>query len=106
VTLAKAFYHPDEFAAEVEQVERKLKESGNVVRIRHELYYDWSGDPAVDFRIVMPDSLLTKGKLLNETIYVENMLRDLHLQERWGVYPYFNVRAQSEQEAMQEPSWA
>ena len=105
--LARAFFHEREFADAVEKVEQKLRQSGDVIRIRHELDYDSTGDPAVYFRILMPDSSLTKDKLLRATDDVANVLaRDLHPEEQWGVNPYFTFRAQSEQEAMQEPSWA
>ncbi|MGO9262996.1 MAG: hypothetical protein ACLQU1_42970 [Bryobacteraceae bacterium] len=107
VILTRAFLHAREFAEAVEKVEQKLRESGSVIRIRHELDYDSTGDPAVYFRIVMPDSSLTKDKLLRATDDVANALvEDLDLPEQWGVYPYFRFRSQSEQEKMQELSWA
>lgn len=107
VIPARAFIHEREFAEVVERVEQKLRASGSVIRIRHELDYDSTGDPAVYFRIVMPDSSLRKDNLLRATDDVANALvEDLQPQERWGVYPYFRFRSQSGQEAMQEPSWA
>ena len=102
VILPRAFIHQQEFAEAVEKVEQILKASGNVVRIRHDLDYDSTGDPAAYFRIVMPDELLARGKLLRETDEVSNILiRDLDLQERWGVSAYFRFRSQSEQEKIQ-----
>lgn len=103
--LPRAFIHPREFADAVEKVERKL--AASVVRIRHELDYDSTGDPAVYFRIVMPDGSLTKDRSMKTTTYVSNVIvEELDLGERWGIRPYFSFRSQSEQEAMQEPSWA
>jgi hypothetical protein len=105
MNLPRAFMHEREFADAVEKVAQKL--AGEGVRIRHELDYDWSGDPAVYFRVVMPDASVTEDKLLEATRYVSNMIaEDLQPQEQWGVYPYFRFRSQSEQEKMQEPSWA
>lgn len=101
----RAFARPREFADEVAKVEQKLGDK--VIRIRYSLDYDSTGDPAVKFRVVMPDSSLVKGKLLDATQDVSNVIEEeLQPEERWGVYAYFNFRAQSEQEAMQEPAWA
>lgn len=104
--LPKAFYHEREFAEAVKKVEEKLKETGNVIRVRHELNYDSTGDPAVYFRVLMPDSAL-ETNILEATREVSWTIEEaLDLREYWGVYPYFSFRSASEQEAMQEPSWA
>ena len=103
--LPKAFFHPREFADAVESVERKLGDK--VIRIRHTLDYDSTGDFAVKFRVLMPDSSLEKGKLLASTQSVSNViLQELDPHEQWGVYPYFTFRGESEQQQMQEPTWA
>ena len=102
--LPKAFFHPREFADAVEKVERKLGD--RVIRIRHTLDYDSTGDPAVKFRVVMPDSSMTRDKLLVSGQYVSNVIRqELDPHEHWGVYPYFSFRSQSGQQEMQEPAW-
>jgi hypothetical protein len=107
VILPRAFIHQREFAEAVERVEQKLRESGQVVRVRHDLDYDSTGEPAVYFRIVMPDSSFADVRLLAATDDVANaLIGDLDPLERWGVYPYFRYRSQSGQEATQEPSWA
>jgi hypothetical protein len=101
----RAFARQREFADEVSKVEEKLGDK--VVRIRYALDYDSTGDPAVHFRVVMPDSSLTKDRLLEATRYVSSVIeQELQPEERWGVYAYFNFRAQSEQQEMQEPAWA
>lgn len=101
----RAFIHQSEFAAAVKKVEDQLGDE--VIRIRYDLDYDSTGDPAVYFRIVLPDSSLAKGKLLEATRDVSFALeQQLQLREYWGVYPYFRFRRHSEQEAMQEPAWA
>ncbi|SPF50066.1 hypothetical protein SBA4_4250003 [Candidatus Sulfopaludibacter sp. SbA4] len=103
--FTKAFSYEREFAEAVKKVEQELGDK--VIRIRYSLDYDSTGDPAVKFRIVMPDSSLTKDKLLEATQHVSWVIeRELKPEETWGVYPYFNFRAESEQEAMQEPAWA
>ena len=106
VILPKAFYHEREFAEEVKKVEQKLQETGNVIRVRHELNYDSTGDPAVYFRVLMTDAAL-ETNILEATQGVSWIIEEnLDLREYWGVYPYFRFRSASEQEAMQEPSWA
>lgn len=103
--LPRAFLHEDEFAAAVKKVEEKL--GCEVVHISHSVDYDSTGDPAVHFRIVMPDKSFEKDQLLEKTRHVSFVIaRELQPEERWGVYPYFRFRSQSEQEAMQEPAWA
>jgi ribosome-binding factor A len=103
--VPKAFVHQREFADAVDRVGQKL--GANIVRIRHSLDYDSTGDPAVYFRVVMPDSSLTRDKLLEATRHVSFLIeQELQPQEEWGVFPYFRFRSQSEQEAMQEPAWA
>lgn len=105
IVYTRAFAHKREFADAVARVEEKLGDQ--VIRIRYSLDYDSTGDPAVKFRVVMPDSSLAKGKLLESTRHVSFVIEDeLQPLETWGVYPYFNFRAQSEQEEMQEPAWA
>ncbi len=89
----------------MDRVGQKLRD--HVVRIRHTLDYDSTGDPAVYFRVIMPDSSLTRDKFLEATRYVSFVIeQELQPQEQWGVFPYFRFRSQSEQEAMQEPAWA
>lgn len=103
--VPKAFVHQREFADAVERVEQKLGD--RVIRIRHALDYDSTGDPAVYFRVVMPDASLADDKLLETTRHVSFVIEhELQPQEQWGVYPYFRFRSQSEQQAMQEPAWA
>ena len=105
VVHPRAFVHQREFADAVERAEQKLKD--NVISIRHTLDYDSTGDPAVYLRVVMPDSSLTKDRLLKATRHVSFVIeQELQPQEQWGVYPYFRFRSQSEQQTMQEPAWA
>ncbi len=63
VILPKAFYHEREFAEEVKKVEQKLQATGNAIRVRHELNYDSTGDPAVYFRSC--DARLGPSRLAN-----------------------------------------
>ena len=44
---------------------------------------------------------------MRTTTDVSNVLvEELDLPEQWGIHPYFRFRSQSEQEKMQELSWA
>ena len=105
VILEKAFANRSEFDAAVKGVEKALGK--NVVRVRYALDYDSTGDPGVFFKIVLPDASVTKDNLWNTTqkvaFLIEQKLDPVGL---WGVYPYYRFRSQSEQEAMQEASWA
>lgn len=89
----------------MQKVEQQLK--GDVVSIRHTLDYDSTGEPAVYLRIVVPDELLVQNRLLATTRHIEFAIeQELQPQDRWGVYPYYRFRSESEQRIMREPAWA
>jgi hypothetical protein len=105
VVIPRAFAQQGEFAAAVAEVERQLHP--RVVRIRYTLGDDWSGDPAVFFRIVLPDDASTRDRLLSATNDIEAaIVQRIEPLEQWGVLPYFNFRSQSEQAQLNEPAWA
>jgi len=101
----KAFVKQREFASAVAEVERIL--GPDVIRIRHTLENDWSGEPAVFFRIILSDAASKRDRLLHATNHISNTIeRQIEPLEQWGVLPYFNFRSQSEQIQLNEPAWA
>jgi hypothetical protein len=70
----RAFARKREFADEVARVEQKLGDQ--VIRIRYSLDYDSTGDPAVKFRVVMPDASLDSDKLLEATRHVSFLIAE------------------------------
>ena len=105
MTHPRAFLEEEKFAAAVRKVEQQL--GRHVLRIRHTVDEDSTGDPAVHFRIVLPDESVRREKILEAARYVSYEIeRNLQPQVRWGVNPYFLYRSKSEQETIQEPAWA
>lgn len=95
----------EQFAAAVADVERLL--SPQVVRVRHTLGHDWSGEPAVFFRIVLSEANSNRDQLWEVTNRISNLIEDrIEPLEKWGVLPYFNFRSQSEQVQLKDPAWA
>jgi hypothetical protein len=105
VILPRAFVEQEKFASAVTEVERALQPQ--VLRVRYDFGDDWSGEPAVFFRIVLADAATTRDQLLKVTTHVSSTLEQrIEPLEQWGVLPYFNFRGQSEQALMQDEAWA
>ena len=95
------------FAEAVKKAERKLQETGDLVKLRHELDYSMDGDPLVRFYVVVPNASIKKGKRLEMMNHVSFLVeRELQPQSRWGVYPLYRWRSKTEYEALQEPAFA
>jgi hypothetical protein len=90
----------DEAVAEAE------KELGAaVVRLRYNVGEDWTGDPAIFFRVVLTDREC-KGKRLNKaTTRVRALLRDKLDALELGRFAYFSFRSQAEAVEMPEEEW-
>ena len=106
VIVPKAFARPDEFASAVAHVEPML--SPEVVRLRHSLEEDWSGEPAVFFLVTLSEAAASRldqlgrlGHHISTTIE-----RQIEPSEHWGVYPFFRYRSESEQAVLKENAWA
>jgi hypothetical protein len=105
VIIPRAFAQQDQFAAAVAEVERQLHP--NVVYIRHSLGNDWTGEPAVFFKVLLSDAASNRDQLLSVANQIEDALVwQIEPLEQWGVLPYFNYRSQSEQADMKEAAWA
>jgi hypothetical protein len=76
------------------------------VPLRYTLREDWSGDPAIFFRVLLSDRASRRDELHKATEQMEDaiMLR-LEPLEQWGVLPYFSYRSQAEQAVLQEAPW-
>jgi hypothetical protein len=92
-------------AAAVKRAERKLKP--DVVWIRFNLGFDWTGDPSVFFRIVLSDEACMgeeRFRVLRQR--VQETLRSEFDEDELALLPYFNYRSLSEQTEMKERAWA
>lgn len=88
-------------------VSRATHKLGNeVVRVRYNVGTDSGGDPAIYFRIVLPDSAIAEGTLADLTGRIADTLSDeVHPYENWGLIPYFNFRGSGEQ-GSRDPEWS
>jgi hypothetical protein len=70
-------------------VSRATHKLGNeVVRVRYNVGTDSGGDPAIYFRIVLPDSAIAEGTLADLTGRIADTLSDeVHPYENWGLIP-------------------
>jgi hypothetical protein len=89
-----------------EQVDRiALDLAPDVVRIRLNIAQDWSGDPAIYFRVILSDEASQRDRLAGTTARVEEKLSaDLRLDELDHL-PYFKFRSLSEQANLREKAW-
>lgn len=92
-----------EIDAAIERVRTIL--GPDVVRIRYEIGEDWSGEPAVFFRVVLTDEAARHRLRDVGTKVVWELSRQLDFPAM-GLFPYHNFRSQSEQESLREPAWA
>jgi hypothetical protein len=93
--------------AEIEAAIARVQQSigPDVVRIRHEIGEDWSGQWAIFFRIVLTDDAALHRLRDVGTKAVWELARQLDFPGM-GVFPYHNFRSVSEQSMLQEPAWA
>lgn len=93
------------FDAAVAGVARSL--APQVVNIFSTLGYDWSGEPAVFFMVILADSASRRDQLLNITNRISQAIeQQVQPLEEWGVLPYYNFRSQSEQATLNHPALA
>ena len=87
MVLPKAFVQQNQLARAIAEVEVLL--SPNVARIRYELGDDWTGDPAVFFRIILSDDASREDQLWSVTNEVSRVIEEqVEPLEQWGVLPY------------------
>ena len=92
-----------EFEQSVQQTAGKFPRE--VVRVRYSFAEDWSGDPAIYFRIVLSDEASRRDKLGDTTRRIRSELTDdLRLDESEYI-PYFDFRSKAEQDKLKDPEW-
>ena len=92
-----------EITAAVSEVERLM--APDVVHIRYDLRDDWSGDPAVYFRILLTDEAGEK-RLRKVARDAERRLEERLDFSAMSLFAYYNFRSVSEQAALREQAWA
>jgi hypothetical protein len=78
----------------------------DVVRIRYHEGLDWSGAPAIFFRILLSDHASRRENLGDITERVDRELSDEFLRLGDSEYfPYTTFRSKSEQDKLKDPQW-
>ena len=89
-----------------EGVERAAKAlAPDVVRIRFNVDEDWSGDPCINFRILVIDKVSRGAKLGKVTDKVRETLTKEVEPRHLGFIPYFTFRNVTEQAELKEKVW-
>lgn len=102
--VPKAYVDQKQIDTLVREAESRL--APDVARIRYSLDEDWSGDPAIYFRVVLRDQAAARENLLAVTKRVKSAVRAQVKPDELGVLSYFNFRTVSEQAQLQDPDWA
>jgi hypothetical protein len=89
---------------QIDEVKQQFGE--DIVKIWYDLGADWVGDPAIHFRILLPDAVANDDDRLGD---VGRRVRD-ELVDKLGLpkadrFPYFTFRSQSEQAELKDPEW-
>jgi hypothetical protein len=87
----------------VDQVAREL--APDVVRIRLRIAEDWSGHPAMYFRVILSDEASRKDGLADVTGRVKEKVFDELGLAALAHIPYFRFRSESEQATLQDAAW-
>lgn len=78
----------------------------DVVRIRYHTGFDWNGDPAIFFRILLSDTASLHENLGEIARRVDRELFDEFLRLGESEYfPYTTFRSKSEQDQLKDPQW-
>jgi hypothetical protein len=78
----------------------------HVIRIRYHTGFDWSGDPAIFFRVLLSDNASLHENLIGIAERVDRELSDELLRQ--GDYErlaYIDYRSKSEQDKLKDPKW-
>ena len=77
----------------------------DVAYIRYDIGWDWSGDPAIYFRVVLSDEA-GRQRLMEVADEVVRRLAERLDFQSMGLYAYHNFRSVSEQAVLREEAWA
>jgi hypothetical protein len=98
--LPSGITHPEEIRQSVAALEGSLP---GAVNLRYTVDNDWSGDPAIFFRITLSDEAARREVLGRTSRTIRDLIEQrLDPMRQWGLIPYFNFRSQSEQAELKE----
>lgn len=94
---------PTEIDVAISEVVKAM--APDVVRIRYDIGTDWSGDPAIYFRIIISDEAGKMPRLHEVATEVAKRLDERLEILSTGFFTYYNVRTVSEHAVLGEDSW-
>jgi hypothetical protein len=102
---AKAYIEPQLLDDAINEIRQTL--GPDVVQLRYSVEDDFTGAPAIFFRVVLSDRASQRDRLGTAAGQVRSEIeRLLRPRRNWGVLTFFNFRSHSEQLKMQDPDWA
>jgi hypothetical protein len=102
--IGKVFIHREELDQAIHNIRPTL--GPDVVDLTYTLGEDWSGDPAIFFRVVLSDEASRRDRLYKATSEIQSaIVQSIEPLEQWGVLPYFSYRSQAEQAVLLEKPW-
>jgi hypothetical protein len=92
---------------EIEQIAQQtaVKFPSEVVRIRHYIGHDWTGDPSITFRVVLSDDAAAREHLSEITEPIRREIFDELVRRESEYYPYFEFRSKTEFDTLKDPTW-
>ena len=102
--IPTGYVNQERLASDIERAKQRLGPA--VVRVKHSVGADTSGEPAIYFRIVLADFASAEETLADVTGQITRLLFDeLRPLENWGLRPYYSFRSQSEQAKRDDLAW-
>ena len=101
--VPSALVHQGRIDKAVRQAEAQL--TPDVARIRHSIEDDWSGEPAIYFRVLLADAASREDRLRAITERVREVVMGRVDPYEYGLTPYFRFRSVSEQAELRDRAW-
>jgi hypothetical protein len=105
VYVPTGFINQTEVEKAVDEFIRTL--GPEVVRVRWNIGEDWTGEPALYFRVVLADSVAVDRKTFVDTAerVRATFFEQLQPLENWGLFPHVRFRSNAENAQVSDPKW-
>jgi hypothetical protein len=104
--LSSGYISHTEVEKAIDQFIRTL--GPEVVRVRWNFGNDWSGDPALYFRVVLADSVAVDRQTFLDTAerVRASFFEQLQPLENWGLFPHVRFRSNAENAQVSDQKWS
>ena len=91
----------------VKVADKAIRKLGkDVIRANYSFGEDHTGDPSMDFRIVLTDAASREDRVWKVANRIERTLWDeIRPLENWGLHLYCAFRSKSEMAKLRDPRW-